>query len=213
MVDRRRIAEPMTAATDYALGLAALAWAVRLVAVAKQGGQGALWLWGAGFLASSAGAFLGGTSHGLAPLLEQRPWLKALVWKASLYSTALASALLTAGVIRATLSAPTQQWLLFLVALKAGAFALWMFRHDDFRFVVYDGAVSMLAVLALAARGWPDAWGAWIVGGVTVSFGAAAVQRRGRGLHRKFNHNDLYHTIQLAALFLLYRGGLLLMDR
>ena len=129
MVDSRRIAEPMTVATDYALGLATLAWGVGLLATAEQGGQSAVWLWGAGFMASSAAAFLGGTSHGLAPVLEGKPQLKVLVWKASLYSIALASALLTAGVSRAALSPRNQEWLLALVALKSGVVALWIFGH------------------------------------------------------------------------------------
>jgi hypothetical protein len=40
-----------------------------------------------------------------------------------------------------------------------------------------------------------------------VSVLAALVQQSGLTLHRNFNHNDLYHVIQLVALWLLYRGG------
>jgi hypothetical protein len=37
----------------------------------------------------------------------------------------------------------------------------------------------------------------------------AIVQQQRLALHQHFNHNDLYHLIQIAGLWLLYRGGLL----
>jgi hypothetical protein len=30
--------------------------------------------------------------------------------------------------------------------------------------------------------------------------------------HRRFNHNDLYHVIQIVALYLFHHGGLVLVD-
>jgi hypothetical protein len=36
---------------------------------------------------------------------------------------------------------------------------------------------------------------------------AALVQRSGFALHRHFNHNDLYHVVQMLGTWLLYRGG------
>ena len=38
-------------------------------------------------------------------------------------------------------------------------------------------------------------------------------EARRLALHRHFNHNDLYHVIQIVALYLFYRGGALLVDR
>ena len=35
----------------------------------------------------------------------------------------------------------------------------------------------------------------------------AMVQASGFRLHEHFNHNDLYHVIQMVALVLLYRGA------
>jgi hypothetical protein len=46
--------------------------------------------------------------------------------------------------------------------------------------------------------------------GILISFGAAAVQRSGFKLARHFNHNDIYHVIQLIGLYFFYRGALLL---
>ena len=42
----------------------------------------------------------------------------------------------------------------------------------------------------------------------------AALFEQGRvSIHPQFDHNDLYHVIQTAAMYLLYRGGLLLRER
>ena len=53
----------------------------------------------------------------------------------------------------------------------------------------------------------------WVAAGVAVSFAGAVVQQSGFSLHRHFNHNDIFHLIQMAGLYLLYRGGVLLRDR
>jgi hypothetical protein len=52
-----------------------------------------------------------------------------------------------------------------------------------------------------------------LTGGVLVSLVAGLVQARRVGLHRHFNHNDLFHVIQMVGLYLYYRGGALLVDR
>jgi len=39
--------------------------------------------------------------------------------------------------------------------------------------------------------------------------GAALVQAFRLAPHPQFNHNDLFHVVQMGALYLLYRGGML----
>ena len=79
-----------------------------------------------------------------------------------------------------------------------------------------DYAPAMLGVLALqswAAYRHRAASAKWIITGVLVSFVGAAVQQTGFRQGQNFNHNDLYHVIQMVALYLFYRGGLLLKDK
>ncbi len=45
----------------------------------------------------------------------------------------------------------------------------------------------------------------WLIAGVVVSGAGAAVQLKRVAPHPRFNHNDLYHVIQVAALYLFYR--------
>jgi hypothetical protein len=52
-----------------------------------------------------------------------------------------------------------------------------------------------------------------VLGAIAVSALAALVQYHRVALHQHFNHNDLYHVIQIAGVALFYRGGKLLRDQ
>lgn len=171
--------EPMTVATDYLLGAVAIVFAVRLWRAGVR-------MWALAFAATAAAAVLGGTYHGLA-------WQP--LWKPTVYAVGAASLFLLAQLGRA---------LAIVGLLKFTTYAVWMLTHDDFRYVIYDYGATLLimAVYGAVRRNW------WIVGSVAVSVVAAAVQQSGFALHRHFNHNDIYHLIQIVALWMLYRGGL-----
>ena len=97
----------------------------------------------------------------------------------------------------------------WLAGLKLIAYWWWMLGRDDFIYVVIDTGIAFAAVAAMHL--WR--FNGWILAGVAVSVAAAAVQASGFAPHPGFNHNDLYHVIQLAAMFLLYRGARTLTDR
>lgn len=46
----------------------------------------------------------------------------------------------------------------------------------------------------------------WIRRGLVLSAAGFAIQKIGRGLHQHFNHNDIYHVIQIAGFWCLYEG-------
>jgi len=92
----------------------------------------------------------------------------------------------------------------------------WMAVHDEFRYVIYDYAPALVIILGLQIWCWlqfrsPAA--PWIAAGILVSVLAAVIQAARLAPHPQFNHNDLYHVVQMAAFVLLYRGGRLLRDR
>jgi hypothetical protein len=97
--------------------------------------------------------------------------------------------------------------------LKLGVYLVWMFNHQDFRFVVYDYGSALLLILGFQLvalyRQWSITAG-WIALGVLLSFVGTAIQQSGFSLHTHFNHNDLFHVVEMAAFYLLYRGGLTL---
>ncbi|HEU5251329.1 MAG TPA: hypothetical protein VFW15_15190 [Thermoanaerobaculia bacterium] len=79
-----------------------------------------------------------------------------------------------------------------------------------------DTAVTLLAVLALQAfalASWRAASSSWILAGGGVSAAAAAVEALRPELPAPFGPDVVYHLIQLAGVFLFYRGALSFVDR
>ena len=67
----------------------------------------------------------------------------------------------------------------------------------------------------LSTRRWlrhRDDYSKWLSLAVLVNLAGAAVQMSRVRLHAYFNHNDLFHVIQLVAMVLFYRGATLARD-
>jgi hypothetical protein len=91
--------------------------------------------------------------------------------------------------------------------LKLVFYEAWMLGHDEFIYVVADTASAMLGVAALHLLRLDNPATRWILAGVAVSLIAAGVQAGRLALHEHFNHNDLYHVLQTAAMALYYAGA------
>ena len=192
------ISEPMTLITDYVLA-AVTAWLCFLL-FKRHENQASRKLWALAFAALAVGAFLGGTWHGF--------FQNDLIWKATLLSVGVASFAMLAGSAVAALSGAARALVIGFALAKLAVYCAWMLRRDDFIFVVIDTGIAFAAVAALHL--WR--FNPWILAGVAVSVAAALVQASGFALHEHFNHNDLYHLIQVAAMLALYRGARRLTD-
>jgi Family of unknown function (DUF6962) len=178
------ILEPMTMATDYVMAGLAIWFGARLWRL--QRGRA----WPLAFLFTAIGSLTGGTYHAIGG-----EWL----WKVTVYAIGLASFFLLVAT-----RVPV-----IVALLKFLVYATWMITHDGFEFVIADYGLTLLIVAIVQSVAWfrsraPSA--PWIVGSVAVSVVAAIAQQSG-DLHPQFNHNDLYHVIQMVALWLLYRGA------
>jgi hypothetical protein len=185
------VSEPVTVLTDYVLG-AVSAW---LAALLFNGPHRSRKLWALAFAALALGAFLGGTWHGFVQ--------SELLWKATLFCVGVASFGMVAGSGMAVFPG-----LIWLAAAKLLVFTLWVARSDDFIAVIADTGLAFAILLVVHA--WR--FNGWLLGGVALSIVAALAQASGLALHAHFNHNDLYHVIQTAAMVLLYRGARRLTD-
>jgi len=208
-----RITEPMTMMTDYVMGALAFVLAMRIVGDAAAGRQLSGQLWAAAFVMTAVAAILGGTYHGF---IQWMPGVSGrALWKATLLATGIGSACLLAAAVTAATAGALQRALLAVVVVKLLAYVWTIATKDQFALVIADYGAALLAV-ALAA--WfirpsgltPAAW--WITAGVAVAVVAGAIQWAHLAPHIHFNHNDLFHVVQMASLYLLYRGGLLLRD-
>ncbi len=198
--------EPVTTLTDYAITVAAGWLAVRL-ATSADGAPA--WLLAAALGVVALAALLGGTEHGFGRRIPERP--RRLLWRLTMQLAILASGLLLAAAVVADAPAEWRPWILSAGVAKALFFAHFAWWREEYRWVVYDSLLSFATIavvegVAWSARGVPTA--PWMLGGVAVSVLAGVVQRTGLGLHRHFNHNDLYHVAQIGAAYLFYRGGL-----
>lgn len=183
--------EPMTVLTDYLLGGVSASAAIALV----RNPQPSRRLWALAFAALAAAAFLGGTWHGFLH--------SDLLWKATTLSAGVASFGMVAGSSYAVFPPPLRAFVLTAALAKLVVYSVWMLGHDAFIYVVIDTGIAFLVVAAIHL--WK--WNGPILAGVAVSIAGALVQASGFRLHQHFNHNDLYHVIQIAALVLLYRGA------
>jgi hypothetical protein len=206
--------ELATMLTDYALGAlcAVLSWLLWMRGQAKMRMSVRYWAAGIGSLALASIA--GGTVHGWRLILTE-PVVSAL-WKAAIFSVGLASFCFLAGTLTASFAPAVRRLLMVIPVVQLVSYMIWMTRHNEFRYVIYNyGGTFVLILLSqiyeLFNRKPRSA--AWIIAGVSVSFLAALVQRTGIALHATFNHNDLYHVVQMAGVALLYRGAALLHDR
>ena len=192
--------EPVTAATDYLLAIVYLIFALRLLRQAVMERQHATQLAAAAFFATMLGAAAGGTYH----------WIGGeILWKLTVYCIGLTGFFMTASSAFVALAGAARRAFLIAAGFQFVAYGAWVNGHDDFRYVIYDYAAAMfltLCMFAWASHRRLNRSVVWIAPAILVTLAASLIQASGIDLHRYFNHNDLYHVIQLGAAWLFYQG-------
>ena len=170
--------DPMALVTDSALGLAAWIFAAKLWRVQR--------MWALAFLFTGIASICGGVFHAYGD--EWR-----LLWKATTFSVGLASFFLLAG---------TDLRLQLVATIKLIVYLSWMTFNDAFLYVIADYGLTLLLV------GIFHPVKKWVWGSIAVSVIGAIVQQTHFTLHERWlDANDLYHLIQIVALWMLYRAG------
>jgi hypothetical protein len=205
------ISEPMTMITDYALGAVSAVLGWRLYRNAQD--ERARKCWGLAFGALAVSALLGGTHHGFAALMSEATF--AISWKVTVFAIGVFSFGMMAGSVLAATRGAVRAVLLVIAGAQLVIYAAWMLIHDAYGYVVLDTAIAMATLLLL--HGWAavcrrDEASCWALAGIAVSAVAATIQYHHVTLHVHFNHNDLYHVIQISAMALFFKGGRLLRD-
>lgn len=201
--------EPDVTLTDYGIAfecaiLAGLLWR-------RRSGGGDLRRPFVLFFASSAlGALAGGTVHGF--LLDGGSVAGAALWRVALVALGVTAFAAWSIGARLAFSRRTAQIVQALAGLELAAYAVIVIAFDQ-RFLVaivnYAPAVAFLALSFLVAYrrhgGRPLLTG---LAGLVLTAVAAVVQRQKIALHPTlFNHNALYHAIQMVAFVLIFRAG------
>jgi hypothetical protein len=78
----------------------------------------------------------------------------------------------------------------------------------DFTMILIGASAAFMiaaAIVSSVSRGDLESV-KWIRRGLIVSAIGFAIQKIGWGLHEHFNHNDIYHVIQIAGFWCLFEG-------
>ena len=205
------LAEPTTTLTDYAM--AVVSWAGAFWLSRRAAGQVVRRTWVAGLVLVGVAATFGGSLHGFAPVLSADG--KAALWRATYVTLGAANLLLLMGITWALLPPRWRPPAVAAALAHFVGFCVLLLRAMDFRLVIQDYAIILLALAVLAGRearrGSPAA--RWLAVGIGVSAAGAWVQRSGFALHVHFNHNDIFHVLQTAGLWCYARAGAHLQDR
>lgn len=207
------IAEPTTTLTDVVLGIECLCLGRLLwLQGTERRVRSARWL-ALALLATGIGALLGGASHGLRPRLEGSVW-QASLWKATLWSIGATAFFFLGAAAQAAASGSRRRWLLGLAGLELAAYVVWTLGRDEFVWAILDYVPALLLALCLVGilGRWREPAARPLAVGIVLTFAGAAIQASGLSLHPSFNHNDLFHVVQMAAVWFLYRGGTRLRD-
>ena len=189
----------MTAATDYVIAAACGFFAISLAA------RGVRIEWPLGFALGGASAVLGGTWHGFRSAFAART--QATLWMLTLLTFGASAAAFGAGAI-SVVAPEVQPLTLRLAALTfLGIYVVAALRNPGFAtagrmaLLMLITFAAMSAVLFLSGETQPAVW---MAACVILNVGGVVVQLRNIAPHARFNHNDLFHVFQLAALGCLY---------
>ncbi len=196
-----KIHEPTTTLTDFLIAGCAGWFSWRLLT--HYDSTFHVW-WGIVFLTIAAGAFLGALRHGWGPRL-------GTLWSDLLNKGTYAMVGLTAVsmIIATLLYRYSYRVIVITSVLLAASWLVYVFiafRRMTFAVVICYYFPALIITLMLNYGFHQSAGAIWIMAGIVISLMAGGVQVSGISLHRHFNHNDLYHVIQLIGLFALYHG-------
>ncbi len=206
------ITEPMTMITDYmitALGL----WAGVMLLKREDADRAAQW-WAGALIATAVAALAGGTFHGFGTAMP--PGVTAFTWHVTLVAIGCASFCFATAVAFSVFGQRVRNVIVAVFVVKLVHYFLWIARHDEFETAIFDYAPTMVVVLAVEIYVWirrRDRAAAWIIWGIVISFVGAFIQMQEIGIHRHFNHNDLYHVVQMVGIYCFYRAGRSLHER
>ena len=170
-------------------------------------GSSALKLWAISYLTTAVAAMTGGTYHGLFGILGDVG--ATILWKVTVYAIGLTSLTMLAASVT-TVVAPGRRifWIVPIVA-KFVVFAWWMSHHDAFVYVIADLALAILGIVVLHA--WHslrtgDKAHVGVIVAMLIAVAGAVLQQWKLSLHAHFDHNDLYHMVQIISLIVLSRA-------
>jgi hypothetical protein len=202
------LAEPTTVATDVALAVETLVLAFLLGRSAPP----LPWsrrLWVAAFVLTAVAATAGAARHALFEATASGT--RRLLWSATYLALGLANLAFLGGLAYAVLLGRWARVVLAALAARCAVYSVLLVAMPSPRLVVADSVLSLVLILGLSLyslRTVPRGPGPWLLAGLGISAAGALVQVLRLGPVGIFNHNDLFHVVQMGGLWLFHRAAL-----
>lgn len=219
--------EPVTTLTDLILALMSFYFGHMLFYVHSKAGRASnnkrfKQFWAIAFLFLGASSFLGALAHGFPYLEIQFPAL-GKAWP----FTVMCMGVMSFYLLLALAIEYFSRWrtaIFFLAYFKMMIFFLLMIGYPQkyfgdlkdvsFSLVIYDYAPVLILLLIMNTIDFVKSEkdsirkiaAKTMVLGLLLSIGGTLVQVSGFGLAKNFNHNDIYHVIQMGAIYLMYKA-------
>lgn len=200
--------EQTTAVTDGILAIIALVAAIYLKRIGtRKPWKTSVWVWAFSLL--SFASLLGAIAHGFTMSDE----VNRLLWHPLYLALGLAVSLIVVGSVYDTWDAVTARRILpIMVAAGVGFFAVTLLWSDSFIvFVLYETAALSFALSGYFRLYWKRRTGGELrMGlGILITLIAAGIQATGNihiNLIRQFDHNGVFHLLQMVGIIFLVAG-------
>ena len=199
------IYEPTTAITDFIIFFTRCYYAWVIVYIPESIFHT---FWAISFITLAVSALLGGISHGFGPMLSKIA--KMIIWRLTLLFIGLTSMGLLFSVLMIITNGEINIGILLFFVILFIYYNYKIFKNDSFliaiKFYLPFIIISLACFLyVFIYRGYTGAL--FISVGLLVTIFASLIQSSKIILHKHFNHNDLFHIVQMIGMYLMFEGG------
>ena len=200
--------EQTTAITDIFLALAAMFVSVSIFRIGKRVDRTKTHIWSWAFSLLAAAAMIGAIAHGI----KMSTQLNYIIWQPLNLFLGLAIALFAAGVIYDSKGYSIPKSIFILLIISALLFySITLFIPGSFFIFILYEALAMLFSLVMYSYLWIKKrfLGAkYMAIGILITIIAAVIQSSNISLTLiwVFDHNGLFHIVQIIALYFLFIG-------
>jgi len=200
------IYEPTTTLTDFLIFILGVVFGLNTF---PDGDSLFHWIWACAFLSVGMGGLLGGLTHGIGPKLSDE--FNQALWGLTLFFVGFTGILLGLSGLILVIGKEFHSTLFILAILFMLTYLMNVRQNSSFSTAVKFYLPMMIIALigfSIGAFYFEKTGALFIVIGLLVSVAASVVQVMNISFHKHFNHNDLFHVIQMLGMYLMYRGGL-----